>query len=205
MAHITEADYEAMPGQIAQMRQIGQEINKELTTAYESIANMHSVWYGQRYNSLVGEFNKIVPQINELLDLVVGEIPYTLEVIANNYSQADKGANVTSQQNTAPNKIAGILLSVDVGMRFLTSEVQNIQSQVSSNLDNAIAKMDQYQSAYKQIRWKSEEASVTFESTFTKLKTQITESFENIKSQFTKIMNQTQEDIQSAESSNTVG
>ena len=128
----------------------------------------------------------------------------TLEIIANNYSQADTGANVTSPQITAPNKIAGILLSVDIGMRFLTSEVQNIQSQVSSNLDNAKAKMDQIQSVYNQIQWQSE-ASETFKAKFTKLKLQITESFENIKSQFTKLMNQTQEDIQSAESSNTVG
>lgn len=204
MARIQNVDYEAIPGQAAQIRQIGQELNQELTTAYSNIANMHSVWYGKRYNSLVGEFNKIVPQINELLQLVIGDFPMTLEIIANNYSQADTGANVTSPQITAPNKIAGILLSVDIGMRFLTSEVQNIQSQVSSNLDNAKAKMDQIQSVYNQIQWQSE-ASETFKAKFTKLKLQITESFENIKSQFTKLMNQTQEDIQSAESSNTVG
>lgn len=204
MARIQNVDYEAIPGQAAQMRQIGQELNSQLTTAYSNITNMHSSWYGERYNSLVREFNKIIPQINELLELVVGQFPYTLEVIANNYSQADKGANVTSAQNTAPNKISDIPISNDVGMRFLTSEVQNIQSQVSSNLDNAKAKMDSIQSVYSQIQWQSE-ASEAFKSTFTRLKTQITESFENIKSQFTTLMNQTQEDIQSAESSNTVG
>ena len=203
MAKIQNVDYEQIPRQASQMRTEGQALNKELTTAYTNITNMHSIWYGQRYNALVKEFNKIIPDINELLKLVVGEFPYALEVIANNYSQADKGANVTSAQNTAPNNISDIPLSSDEGMRFLTSEVQNVQNQVSTNFDNAKEKMNTIESIYNQIQWESE-ASQAFKAKFTKLKSQIISSFENIKSQFTKLMTQTQQDIQSAETSNTV-
>ena len=204
MANIQNVDYEALPGQASQIRSYAQELNNELTTAYTNITNMHSVWYGVRYNALVKEFNNIIPQLNELLNLVVGEIPFALETIANNYAQADKGANVVGAQNTAPNKIAEIPVSNDVGMRFITEDVANTQSQVSTNLDNAKSKMDSIESTYNQIQWQSE-ASDAFKSTFTRLKGQIVSSFENIKSQFTNLMNQTQEDIQSAESSNTVG
>lgn len=204
MANIQNVDYEALPGQAAQMRNEGQELNSKLTAAYEEITNMHNVWYGVRYNSLVKEFNNIIPQINELLNLVVGEIPYALETIANNYAQADKGANVTSAQKTAPNMITEIPIYNDVGMRFITGDVENIQSQVSANIDNAKEKMNVIESIYGQIRWQSE-ASDAFRSTFTRLKSQIIASFDNIKSQFTKLMSQTQQDIQSAESSNTVG
>ncbi len=203
MANIQNVDYEALPGQAGQMRSHGQELNNELTTAYQRITDMHNVWYGQRYNSLVKEFNNIIPQLNELLDLVVGEIPFALETIANNYSQADKGANVTSAQKTAPNKITDIAIHNDVGMRFLTGDVESIQSQVVSNLDNAKSKMDTIESVYGQIQWQSE-ASDAFRSTFTRLKSEIVASFENIKSQFTKLMTQTQNDVQSAETSNTV-
>lgn len=203
MANIQNVDYEALPGQAGQMRSHGQELNNELTTAYQRITDMHNVWYGQRYNSLVKEFNNIIPQVNELLDLVVGEIPFALETIANNYSQADKGANVTSAQKTAPNKITDIAIHNDVGMRFLTGDVESIQSQVVSNLDNAKSKMDTIESVYGQIQWQSE-ASDAFRSTFTRLKSEIVASFENIKSQFTKLMTQTQNDVQSAETSNTV-
>ena len=203
MAKIQNVDYEQIPSQASQMRTEGQALNKELTTAYTNITNMHSIWYGQRYNALVKEFNKIIPDINELLKLVVGEFPYALEVIANNYSQADKGANVTSAQNTAPNNITDIPLSNDVGMRVLTAEVQNVQNQVSTNFDNAKEKMNTIESIYNKIQWESE-ASQAFKSKFTKLKSQIISSFENIKSQFTKLMTQTQQDIQSAETSNTV-
>ena len=88
-------------------------------------------------------------------------------------------------------------------MRFLTGDVESIQNQVVSNLDIAKSKMDEIESVYGQIQWRSE-ASDAFRSTFTRLKSEIVESFENIKSQFTKLMTQTQQDIQSAETSNTV-
>ena len=177
MANIQNVDYEALPGQASQIRSYAQELNNELTTAYTNITNMHSVWYGVRYNALVKEFNNIIPQLNELLNLVVGEIPFALETIANNYAQADKGANVVGAQNTAPNKIAEIPVSNDVGMRFITEDVANTQSQVSTNLDNAKSKMDSIESTYNQIQWQSE-ASDAFKSTFTRLKGQIVSSFE---------------------------
>lgn len=203
MANIQNVDYEALPGQAGQMRSYGQELNNELKTAYTNIENMHNVWYGQRYNALVKEFNKIIPQINELLDLVVGDVPFALETIANNYAQADKGANVTSAQKTAPNKIVDLTIHNDVGMRFITADVETIKGQVSTNLDNAKAKMDTIESVYQQIQWQSEAAD-EFRSTFTRLKSNIVTSFENIKSQFTNLMSQTQADIQSAEGANTL-
>ena len=63
MARIINVDYEAIPAQAQQMRTYGQDLNNELTTAYQSIADMHNSWYGQRYNALVKEFNNIIPQI----------------------------------------------------------------------------------------------------------------------------------------------
>ena len=66
MANITSVDYEAMPSQANQMRNYGQELNTELTNAYNSISEMHNSWYGKRYNSLVEQFNKMAPDINEL-------------------------------------------------------------------------------------------------------------------------------------------
>lgn len=203
MARIMNVDYEAIPGQAQQMRSLGQELNSELTTAYQSIADMHNAWYGKRYNELVKSFNNIVPQINELLQLVVGEIPFALETVANNYSQADKGANVTGANNTAPAKISNLTVSNDVGMKFLTSEVSATQSKVSSNFKNAKEKMNSIESAYSQIQWESE-AAESFKARFQKLKGEIVSAFEEIESQFTQLMNQAQEDIQSAETANTV-
>lgn len=203
MAKIMTVDYEAIPGQARQMRQNGLELNNELTVAYESITQMHSNWYGKRYNALVTEFNKIIPQLNELLVLVVGQIPFTLETVANNYSQADRGQNATSAVNEAPKKIAEINLSTDVGMKFLTSEVTSTQESVSSNFSKAVELMNTIESIYNSITWQSEAADA-FKAQFTKLKNQIVQSFEDLKSQFTTLMNQTKDDIQATENANTV-
>lgn len=203
MARIINVDYEAIPAQAQQMRTLGQDLNNELTTAYQSIADMHNSWYGQRYNALVKEFNEIIPQINELLELVVGEMPFALETVANNYSQADRGSNVTGANKTAPKKISSISISNDVGMKFLTSEVNTIQNKVSNNFKNARDKMNSIESTYARISWQSE-ASEAFAARFKKLKNEIVSAFENLDTQFVSLMKQTQEDIQATENANTV-
>lgn len=203
MAKIMNVDYEAMPGQAGQMRAHGEALNAEMTTAYKSIADMHNVWYGQRYNALVKEFNTLAPKINELLELVVGEIPFALETIANNYSQADKGSNACSANKTAPNKIAELAISSDVGMKFLTADVTTTKTNVSNNFKNAKEKMNTIESVYNGIQWQSEAADA-FKAKFTRLKSEIISAFENIDSQFTTLMEQTLSDIQATENANTV-
>ena len=203
MAKIMSVDYEAMPKQAKQMRAYGKQLNTEMTNAYKSVTDMHNSWYGKRYNELAKEFNKLTAEINDMLNLVVAEIPYALETIANNYSQADRGQNATTAVRETPRKISNITISNDVGMKFVTSNVASIQKSVSTNFKNAKEQMNKIETEYAKIKWQSE-ASETFKSKFTKLKTSIVTAFENINSSFTKLMEQTQQDIEKAEKANTV-
>ena len=203
MAKIMNVDYEAMPNQAKQMRAQGKELNNELVGAYKKISDMHKCWYGKRYNSLVKEFNDVAPKINELLELVVTDIPSALETVANNYSQADKGSNVTSVSKEGPKKITTISQSNDVGMKFLTSEVSNTQKEVSNSFKKSKEKMNTIEAEYGKIKWESEAADA-FKAKFKKLKADIVTAFDNIDSQFTKLMEQTKTDIQNAENANTV-
>ena len=203
MAKIQSVDYEAIPAQAKEMRAYGKQLNSEMTKAYTSIAEMHDSWYGRRYNELVKMFNNLIPQLNDMLELVVTEIPYALETIANNYSRADRGVNVTAVSNEAPNKITNLTLSNEVGMRFLTSNVVTVQKNISTNFTNAKDQMDKIEVAYRKIQWQSE-ASEAFRIKFTKLKNEIVKSFEDLNTHFTRLMQQTQQDIESAESANNV-
>lgn len=203
MANIQQVDYEQMAKQATQMRRNGVSFNTELSNAYRSIADMHSVWYGKRYNELVKAFNEMTTSINEMLNLVVSEIPFTLETIANNYSQADKGSNVTSASKEAPKKVANLSISNEVGMKFITESVNSTQTNVSNNFTKAKELMNTIESDYGKIKWQSE-ASEAFKAKFRKLKNEIVTAFENINKDFTKLMNQTKEDIQAAESANTL-
>ena len=204
MAKIENVNYEAMPSQAQQMKAYGQDLNAELTNAYKSIEGMHASWYGQRYNALVKEFNEMIPQLNALLQLVVGEIPFALETIANNYSRADRGTTVTSAEKVAPNNIAELAVPSDVGMKFITEEVEAVRENVSANLKNSIDKMNSIETIHSQIQW-SGEAAEAFATKFRKMKADIIAAFDNINTSFVKLMQQTQEDIQAAESANTIG
>ena len=203
MANIIKVDYEAIPRQTMSMRTNGKELNTELQDVYRNIERMHSFWFGARYNALVMEFNKIVPSINDLLELVVDEIPYTLDTVANNYALADRGTGVTKAAKEMPQRIAELPVNNDIGMGFVTTEVENTQQIVSKNFQNAIQKMNVIESEYERITWQSESADA-FKAKFRKLKTQIINSFENLNKQFTNLMNQTKDDMQKTENANKI-
>ena len=194
-----------MASQAKNMRSLGQEINTQLTTAYQSIENMHSVWYGKRYGELVVAFNNIIPSINSLLQVVVKTIPSQLETIANNYSQFDEGVNVTTVDTTEPQKIVERNVPSDAGMAFDLAAVSDIQKSVVTNLENAKEKMNEIETTYGPVAssWGGE-AAEAFLGQFKTLKAQIVDSFENIKVQFSKLMDQAQEDAQHTEGANTV-
>ena len=203
MAKIQSVDYQAMPGQANEMRGHGKLLNSEMTKAYASISQMHEVWYGIRYNELVNSFNGMIPSINDMLTLVVKDLPCTLETVANNYAIADIGTNITAVNSDGPNKITDLTMPNDVGMKFLTNEVSQIQSSVSNNFNVAKSEMERIEQSYSKIVWQSEAADA-FRNRFIELKNNIVTSFENIESQFKKLMDQTQQDIQKAENANTV-
>ena len=199
MAKIDHVDYEAMPRQAKAMREYALELNNELRTAYSNVGEMHNSWYGVRYNELVKDFNELIPQVNDLLKLVVTEIPFAVETIANNYAQADKGQNVTSAEETSEN----LPITNDVGMRFMTAEVANTQRSVSEKFDASKELMNKIEAEYNRVEWQSE-ASEIFKARFNKLKNDILMAFDNINNEFSKLMTQTQQDIETTEKANTV-
>ena len=195
MAKIDHVDYEAMPRQAKAMREYALELNNELRTAYSNVGEMHNSWYGVRYNELVKDFNELIPQVNDLLKLVVTEIPFAVETIANNYAQADKGQNVTSAEETSANNIENLPITNDVGMRFMTAEVANTQRSVSEKFDASKELMNKIEAEYNRVEWQSE-ASESFKARFNKLKNDILMAFDNINNEFSKLMTQTQQDIE---------
>lgn len=198
MANLMEVDYEAIPQFAKNIRSLGLELNNEVTKAYTSIGEMHGSWYGKRYNELVGLFNNLIPQINDILSLAVNEIPFALETVANNYSQADTGTNVVGAERTEPKVVSNLTVSNDVGMKFISEEVTNVKNSVSTNFKNAKSKMDEIERIFNQITWQSE-AAESFRTKLTKLKQSIASSFEQIDTEFSKLMSQAIDDVQSVE------
>lgn len=196
-------DYEAIPAQSKQMRATGEQLNSEFTKIYRNIAEMHNSWYGKRYNELVVAFNNMIPQVNEILTLVVSEIPYTLEIVANNYSKADRGQNVTTAVKEPIKRINNVFVPNDVGMKFVTENVSALKNNISTSLKNAKEQMKMIDTQFAKLDWKSD-AAMAFKTQFVKLKDEVISSFDNIEIHFTKLMNQTIQDMQATENANTV-
>ena len=135
--------------------------------------------------------------------MVVTEIPFAVETIANNYAQADKGQNVTSAEETSANNIENLPITNDVGMRFMTAEVANTQRSVSEKFDASKELMNKIEAEYNRVEWQSE-ASESFKARFNKLKNDILMAFDNINNEFSKLMTQTQQDIETTEKANPV-
>lgn len=203
MAEIENVDYEAMPGHARTIRESALELNSEMRAVYSKIGEMHNAWYGVRYNELVKDFNDMIPNVNDLLELVVTEIPFALENIANNYAESDKGQSIVSAEETPANKIENLPIINDVGLRFMTADVANTQREVSAKFDSLKEIMNNIGAEYDKVVWDSE-ASEQFKARFNKIKNDIISSFDNINNQFVKLMTETQEDIENTEKANTV-
>ena len=204
MANILKVDYEEMPKQANQMRELGREIDHEFLTVYNSMQTLHNSWFGQRYNSLIQQFNNIAPSLNELLELVINEIPYTLQTVANNYAIADKGVGVTEAGKDYYEKVNALNVPTsDVGMKFISNEVIYIQTEVATHFQTAIEKMDVIEAEYLKISWESE-ASEAFKIKFKTLKNNVITSIDGLKKQFVELMNRAQDDIDKTEKNNTV-
>ena len=203
MAKIEKVDYGDLYTQAENILVYGKDLNLILERIYSNIESMHANWYGQRYNTLLKEFNDMLPQINSLLVLVVGELPFALKTIANNYSNADIGEDVKSASKETPKDIADISIPNDVGMKFISTDVETTRTTISSDFGSAKEKMEKIQGVVNNLLWESD-ASATFAKKFSSIKTNIVASFENINSSFEKLMKQAQQDIQLAEKANTV-
>lgn len=203
MARIQTVDYLAMPKRAEEMESFGMQLNRELSAAYASVREMHEDWYGIRYNELVKEFNGMIVNLNEMLKLVITDIPRTLKEVANNYSRVDRGQNATDSDVKKPNLITAIATSNDVGMRFMTTNVVSKQQQISRNFNSSVEQMNQIETTYRSVVWDSEAADA-FKRKFETLKASIVSAFEKTNTEFKTLMEQAQQDIERAEKANTV-
>ncbi len=203
MTRVEYAEYEKFPSQAREMRKYGQDLNKEMFMIYGTVKDMHNWWYGPRYNDLVEQFNKLIPSLNEILQLVVTTFPSTLEEIANNMSQANNRPNVTSVDITGPKKIPSITLMNDVGMRFITAQVENEQTAIIQGFKKSKDYLNNIQGVQKRLVWESRSAT-NFNDKFTRLKDQIFNELDSLEKEFKNLMEQTKADMKAMESANTV-
>lgn len=203
MASISEVNYEEIPGKANEIQQQGTQLNAELSSAWNSVNELRSTWHGLRYNTLISYFNNITDSVNQLLKLVICEIPETLGTVARNYAAAD-GSSVAAVGAGSVTMIETLSDSDTSTMAYNSGNASDVQSAVNGNISNAEDYMNSIESIFTGINWQSE-ASEIFRQKFASLKSQIVDALTNINTQFTNLMQAAQADIEGAESANTVG
>lgn len=196
-----EIDYENIPAQSKNIRGLAREINNKLLNVYGKIAEMHVCWYGKRYNELVTNFNELVPQFNQFVDVIVGEVPYMFEKIANSISDVDVKYNVAVPQRESVQKIQLLPVIDDVGMRYISAEVDEINTNVVKLLQDAEDTMEGIKRIVEQINIDCD-GSAEFKNQFSRLSDAFQYTINNVEKQFSELMKQDKELIETAEKKN---
>ena len=201
MSSVVVIDYENIPTNSNAIRNYAKEINQKLLDVYKQIEGLHEYWYGQRYNELVAEFNKIVANLNQFLNILVLEVPSVYEQIANEFSNVDIQKNIATIQKEDAIKIQEIEIKKDEGMKFITSDAERIQKLITTDFNVTSTLIDSIQRAMVQINIKCDGID-EFNSELTKLINVYKDVIANIIQSFTKLMNTAKAQIELAEKTN---
>ena len=197
-----EVNYKEMPAKASQMQESGRGLNTELSTAWNSVTDLRSTWYGVRYNSLISLFNNVKDSVNKILTLVVCTIPEQMGTIARNYSIVDG--------DPVPQIDAGSITPIDViensdteRMAYEEGPAASCKEAVTRNIDSAKQYMEDIVSTFATVDWVSE-ARTSYDNQLTTLKSEIDSALEEIKSQFGVLMAEASEDMKNVEIANDV-
>lgn len=203
MENQIKIDYENMPNQSNSIRGQAIEINNKLLAIYRKISEMHICWYGKRYNELVTKFNELAPQLNLFLEAIVGEVPYMFEEIANTVSDVDIKQNVAVPQKESVQKIQALQVYDDVGMRYISKEVEEINNDIMKIFQEIEDIMQEIDRTVDQIKLECD-GSEEFRRQFVRLSDAFQYTIGNVESQFSKLMQQDRELMEEAERKNNV-
>lgn len=145
----------------------------------------------------------MAPVLNEYLKVVVTEIPYMFDEIANEISNFDIQQNVTTARKDEFQKIQEISIINDVGMRYLQNEVVNYQTNIEADFNTVKDYMSLIQKIVNQMQLQCD-GSDEFRTQFKKFVDSFKQVLDNIQTSFTKLMNQDREEMENAEKANTV-
>ena len=198
-----KVDYDEIPIESKSIRGYAKEINSNLIEVYKEVADMHAHWYGKRYNELIEKFNNLVPQLNQFLELIVGEVPCMYEKIANNFSEVDINQNVTTSQEEPVIKLTDNPIINDVGMRYIEEEVTVAEKSIVSILHDTIDTMEIINRTVSQMELVCDGAE-EFNSQFSKLTDTFKQVLNNIETQFNMLMEQDRNLMKEAEKDSTV-
>lgn len=197
-----EVDYKAMPEKARQIQSAGMSLNKQLKSAWNSVNELRSTWYGRRYNELISLFNKVTQNANEILQLVIVKIPYSLGTIAVNYSRVE-GISISPVEQGSIDAIETLADSDESTLGYQEGPASTVKSNVETNINSAETEMENIIGIFNTIYWQSDSRD-NYAARLNELKSEIDSALDAIKSQFSSLMEQASQDMAAVEKANDV-
>jgi uncharacterized protein YukE len=197
-----KVDYRSFPSAVSSIRSHASDLNSDFKSVFSKIENMHSEWQGDRYASLCTKFNGIVPEVNDILELVVTEIPFTLESIANNYEAADTETTAAVAKSESPDKVNELTIPNKEPLYVEATSIENVRSSVSDCLDEAQNRITSIEGIVDGLLWEGKAAD-NCKSKLKTLKNSLIKSFEELKVDFESLMKTAVEEFNKAEEANS--
>ena len=183
------------------------DVKKHLKLIFEEeipSLNANAQWRGRRYNLLVDEFNKVIPDCVNMLELVGIEIPNSLYSIAENYSRVDTDAQTREKSIIQNVSIEQIPKGEEGVLDFKFEAVDDVKATVIKRFEAMLDALRTYETTYNKKEW-SGDAETSFTGMLRSTIDNITEIFNNLSNQFSTLMQQTMDDMNNTENANTVG
>ena len=193
-------DYESFPSAVSTIRSQAGELNSDFTTAFKAIGETHSVWTGKRYNELATKFSNIVTDVNDILDLVVGKIPTSIEQIANNYKAADTETDAVAAKEETPTKVSVSVPGEEI-LYIDAASVDTYKSSVKNALIDAKSRMETINNTVSGLTWEGPAADEC-KPKLASLKQSLSASFDDINDAFNKLASEAQAAFENAERAN---
>ena len=198
-------EYEGFPAEAREIREKASEVNDKICGIYKMFEEMNRSWRGKRYNDLAKQCNGVIGYFDKLLQLVVTQLPFELETVANNYSLADSGSKIVGMpEQRAVKKITQVPTPDPIDVYISIKDVEDYRTNIGMAFDNVNAMINQIDTRVKHLKWEGQAAG-NYKAEINNLKDQIQKSVTEIRKAFSTKMNEAMEDMKLAETSSDKG
>ncbi len=204
---IKSVSHRNMDEKAKQIRAKALDMNDSLTKAYDAMKKLYSDnnWRGNRYNKVAEAFNKQTQCLNDILTTTVTDIPYAIELAANNYSSADGTKRPYQEIKKTINQIQNLPTSGETEiLTYIPESVHTTQSGIVEDITKAKKDLESIIALYDEVKWKTDGASIAFKKKLEQSRTKIDTALKEVTKIINEQIDESDKAMQQSEESSTV-
>ena len=157
-----QVNIEDLAQKASQMSAKASEASQNVASAYTSIAEMANYWKGYAYDYFASIMNQNVKSLNQCFEYLTKQGPDDLLARAKDYNEANNSQSDVSATLSDPVTIVNIdMTGTGANFTYDTDGVNNLYTNVSSQIENAILAIGEVSSLLEAISWQGSASIAT--------------------------------------------